>query len=138
MLSHEPAQNRSKVVLVADDAPENLVILKAIVEKAGYTFIGAETGCGCLTIASRVTPRLILLDIQMPDMNGFEACRRLRTMPELRRVPIMFLTASHSADDVREGIAAGGNDFVVRPFHPIKLLERVQHWTTRRVDSNAV
>jgi DNA-binding response OmpR family regulator len=82
---------------------------------------------------TRVTPRLILLDIQMPEMDGLETCRRIRAIRELAQVPVAFLTASKSAEDVRAGLAAGGNDFIVKPFDIQKLLLRVEHWTTRRI-----
>ena len=64
-------------------------------------------------------------------MDGFETCRKLREMPELGRVPIAFLTARKTPEDVRHGLDVGGNDFIVKPFDPGKLLERVAHWTSR-------
>ena len=84
-------------------------------------------------LALRVDPKVILLDIQMPEMDGFETCRRLRGMFLLKTVPVAFLTARKSSEDVREGLAAGGNDFIVKPFDPEKLLARVDHWMGRRI-----
>jgi DNA-binding response OmpR family regulator len=123
----------SKVVLGVDDAPENLFLLQAALKHAGYSFIGAKSGRECLALVSRVIPRLILLDIEMPDLDGFETCRKLRENTELRHVPIAFLTARKSPADVTAGIGAGGNDFIVKPFDNAKLLERVRHWTSRSV-----
>jgi CheY-like chemotaxis protein len=127
----------SKIVLGVDDAPENVLLLQAVVKSGGYTFVAAKNGAECLTLIHRIIPRLILLDIQMPDMDGFETCRRLRANPTLRHIPIAFLTALKSAADVTTGLAAGGNDFIVKPFDPAKLLARVKHWTGRSVDSAA-
>jgi len=123
----------SKVVLGVDDAPENLFLLQAALKNAGYSFIGAKGGRECLTLVGRIVPRLILLDIEMPDLDGFETCRKLRANPEMRHVPIAFLTARKSPADVSAGLDAGGNDFILKPFDHVKLLERVRHWTSRSV-----
>ena len=125
-------QRKAKVVLAVDDQAENIHILEALIEAQGFTFFGATSGAEGLSLAQRVSPKLILLDIQMPDMDGFETCRRLRTILALRHVPVAFLTARKSAADVQAGIAAGGNDFIVKPFDPDRLVSRVLHWTSRR------
>ena len=70
----------------------------------------------------------------MPDMDGFEVCRRLRAVPEGRVIPVAFLTALKTRDDVRAGIAAGGNDFILKPIDRAKLLERVSVWSNRRIE----
>jgi DNA-binding response OmpR family regulator len=131
------ASMASKIVLGVDDAPENLFLLQATLRNAGYTFIGAKSGLECLSLVNRVIPRLILLDIEMPDMTGFDTCRRLRENRELRHVPIAFLTARKTPQDVTKGLDAGGNDFLVKPFDPAKLWDRVRHWTTRSIGSAA-
>jgi CheY-like chemotaxis protein len=124
---------RSKVVLGVDDEPENLEMLSSLVEGAGFTFMCTSTGAECVTLAMRLQPRLILLDIQMaPGMDGFATCRRLRQNPGLIATPIVFLTARKTAEDVKECLKAGGNDFVVKPFDPVKLIERVEYWVGRR------
>ncbi|CAN5195733.1 hypothetical protein BH11PSE2_BH11PSE2_09400 [soil metagenome] len=124
---------RNKTVIGCDDQVENLMILEALIEAHGYTFYGASSGAECLSLALRVDPRLILLDVQMPEMDGFETCRRIRGMFLLRTVPVAFLTARKAPEDVRTGLSAGGNDFIVKPFDPAKLLARVDHWMNRRI-----
>jgi len=124
---------RSKVVLAVDDSPEDLALLNAILMGAGYAFVGSASGEDCLSLIHRCTPRLILLDIQMPGLDGIETCRRLRENPQLKTVPIAFLTARKTRGDVREGLAAGGNDFIAKPINRDTLLQRVQHWTNHRV-----
>jgi CheY-like chemotaxis protein len=126
--------NRSKIVMGVDDVPENLSILKAYVTGAGYTFFAAASGEECLALCSRITPRLILLDIEMPKgIDGIETCRRLRRRPDLKSVPVAFLTAHKTAQDVMDGMGAGGNDFIAKPFQREKLVERINHWTSRRL-----
>jgi len=122
-----------KTIIGVDDQPENLAILEGLIESRGYSFFGAASGAECISLALRVDPKLILLDVQMPLMDGYETCRRLRAMFLLKTVPVAFLTARNGPEDVREGLAAGGNDFIVKPFDPVRLLGRVDHWMTRRV-----
>lgn len=125
------AEKRSKIVVGVDDTETNLKLLEATLVNAGYTFFGFPSAQACFEFIQRIEPRLILLDIQMPYMNGFDACRKLRQMPHLRHVPIAFLTARKELDDVTEGMAAGANDFIVKPFSPLNLLKRVEYWTGR-------
>jgi CheY-like chemotaxis protein len=124
-----------KIVLGVDDAPENLIFLQAAVKAGGYPFLGATSGIECLALVPQVMPRLILLDIEMPGMNGLETCKRLRAMPEAQHIPVAFLTGHQTAKFVEAGIAAGGNDFIVKPFDPIKLIERIRYWMSREVES---
>jgi CheY-like chemotaxis protein len=137
MTDTEMAARRGKIILGVDDQPDNIMILESLIETQGFTFFGVNSGAECLSLAQRVNPRLILLDIQMPDMDGFETCRRLRRIAEFRTTPVAFLTACKSVEDVKTGIAAGGNDFILKPIDPVKLLARVGHWTTRRVNAAA-
>jgi CheY-like chemotaxis protein len=125
--------NLSKIVLAVDDVPENVAILKAYVTAAGYTFIGIGSGEECVALTTRIVPRMILLDIEMsPGIDGIETCRRLRRNPELKHVPIVFLTAHKTAEYVMAGISAGGNDFIAKPVDKMILVERLSRWTTRR------
>ena len=137
MTPAEAAARKGKIILGVDDQPENLQMLEGLIEAQGFTFFSAASGPEALGLAQRISPRLILLDVQMPDMDGFETCRRLRAIFSLKYVPVAFLTARKSALDVQSGIAAGGNDFIVKPFDPEKLLSRVLHWTGRRAPTAA-
>jgi DNA-binding response OmpR family regulator len=124
--------NGSKVILGVDDAPENLILLKGAVIHGGYSFVGAKNGIDALSLLVRMVPRLILLDIEMPGLDGFEVCRRIRANTSLGNVPVAFLTARKTAEDVRTGMDVGGNDFIIKPFDVDKLLERIRHWTSYR------
>jgi DNA-binding response OmpR family regulator len=132
------ATNRNKVVIGVDDQPHHLRLLEQCITAAGYTFLGAPGGVMCLNLVTRVEPRLIILDIQMPELDGFETCRRLRIDAGLSHVPIAFLTSRSNTEDVQRGLAVGGNDFILKPVSIARLMERVQYWTCRRVASRAV
>lgn len=124
---------KGKTVIGIDDQPENLMILEGLIERQGYSFFGASSGVEGISLAQRVDPKLILLDVQMPDMDGYETCRRLRSLYLLKTVPIAFLTARKAAEDVKLGLQAGGNDFIVKPFDPEKLIARVVYWMGKRI-----
>jgi DNA-binding response OmpR family regulator len=128
MVAKQPAENRSKVVIGVDDVPANLALLEVALRSAGYTFIGVASGAALIEVMNRVRPRLVLLDIRMPDMDGFEACRRLRLRHDYATVPVAFITACKTETDVLNGLAAGGNDFIVKPYTLQHLLERVAYW----------
>ena len=114
------------IVLAADDNPNNLRLLEAIIDSQGYTFFGARSGHECLAWAARLPPSLVILDVEMPDMDGYETCRRLRANEGTRRTPVAFFTAHRRNEDLRLGLAAGGNDFLLKPIDPAKLLSRVE------------
>jgi CheY-like chemotaxis protein len=118
----------AKIVLCVDDAAENRNAVAMVLLPTAYTFAGAASGEECLKLARQTPPKLVLLDIQMPGMDGFETCRQLRRIPQMEKVPIAFLTVRKAGEDVKKGLAAGGNDFIVKPFDHKKLLARVQHW----------
>lgn len=123
---------KSKIVLGVDDAVDNLALLKAAIEAGGYTFIGAQSGEECLALLGKIVPRFILLDVQMPDLDGFETCRRLRRMQWLGDVPVAFVTTQKTAADVETAIAVGGNDFIAKPYELAMLTERTRYWTVRK------
>lgn len=129
----QSAVNRSKVIIGVDDVRANLALLNAALQSAGYTFIGASSGLEALEVLNRVRPRLILLDVRMPDMDGFETCRRIRLRNDLARVPVAFVTACKTEADVRACVSVGGNDFIVKPFTVAHLLERAAYWVSRPV-----
>ncbi len=132
------ASNRNKIVVGVDDLPQHLRLLRQCILSGGFTFVGVPSGVECLTLVSRIEPRLVLLDVQMPDLDGFETCRRLRADMRLSHVPIAFLTSRNSPDDVKRGLACGGNDFILKPVSLARLMERVNHWTSRRLSTDQI
>lgn len=118
-----PPTNR---VLVIDDTPENLQVVAAILRGAGWAVNVAPSAALGLDIARRSAPDLILLDLVMPEMDGFAACREFKTDPRLADIPVIFLTASHETDDVIRGFELGAVDYVTKPFNSAELRSRVQ------------
>lgn len=118
-------EKNKKLILVVDDNQDTLDILKITLEGSGYLVQSCMDGEAALRTASRDRPALILLDLMLPKMDGVEVCRKLRSEPLLRRVPVIFITAK-SDREAREGLLAGGADgYALKPFDPIELLERI-------------
>ena len=116
---------RQGVLLVVDDTPESLVLLTDILAAEGYEVRPADSGELAVAAAAAIRPELILLDIRMPNMNGFEVFRRLQALPETRDIPIIFLSASAETEERLEGWRIGGVDFVSKPFEKQELIARV-------------
>ncbi len=120
------SSNPAARVLAIDDTPENLQVVSAILQGAGYSVSVARSGVQGIEIARRSPPSLILLDLVMPEVDGFETCRRLKQDAALREIPVIFLTASTESADVVRGFEIGAVDYVTKPFHAAELLSRVQ------------
>lgn len=113
-------------VLLIDDEEVNLYALKLILESRGYRCLSASNGPDGLRLASESLPDAILLDIQMPVMDGYEVCRRLKDDPRTSPIPIVFLTARYKdQEEVIRGLDLGANDYVTKPFNPDELSARV-------------
>lgn len=112
-------------VLIVDDVPENIQVISSILYQKDLNILIAQRGREALRIASRRPPDLILLDIIMPGMNGFEVCERLKNTPETKEIPIIFLTAKTQPEDIVRGFEIGAVDYVTKPFNPSELLSRV-------------
>jgi DNA-binding NarL/FixJ family response regulator len=118
-------QPRRPVVLVVDDSPPTLGLLNEVLERAGYTVLLAQSGAAALLSAERATPDLVLLDAVMPGLDGFETCRRMKRLPGLRGVPVVFMTGLTETEDVIRGLEAGGVDYVTKPLVADELVARI-------------
>jgi DNA-binding response OmpR family regulator len=112
-------------ILVVDDTEANLKLLRALLRGAGYEVVTASGGSEGIRAAAAERPDLVLLDIMMPDLTGFEVCQRLRSAPETRETPVVFLTALHELEDHMKGMDAGGDDVLTKPINKLELLTRV-------------
>ncbi len=113
-------------ILAVDDIPENLDVLLHTLEESGYEVLVATDGEQALKIAGEETPDVILLDVMMPGIDGYETCRRLKANPALEDVPVVFLTARDDIEGVIEGFTAGGVDYIVKPFQKEEVLVRIR------------
>jgi DNA-binding NtrC family response regulator len=119
-------------VLVVDDTPANIGFLLETLSQDGYSVRVAQDGESALEQARYAPPCLILLDVMMPGMDGFETCRRLRQTSVLQQVPVIFMTALSSAEDKVQAFAVGADDYVTKPFQQGEVLARVRVHIARR------
>jgi len=114
----------SDVVLVVDDSPESLGMLNIALNIQGYTALVALNGIQALAICDKIKPEIILLDAVMPEMDGFETCKRLKVL--LPNTPIIFMTGLTDVEDVVKGFEAGGIDYVTKPISPDEVIARIK------------
>jgi DNA-binding response OmpR family regulator len=114
-----------KILLIEDDS-DLFALLKYNLEKEGFALVGSQTGKGALDLCRRERPDLILLDIMLPDSDGLDICKGIRSHAELSHVPIIFLTARASETDRIVGLELGANDYIVKPFFVRELITRIK------------
>ncbi len=121
-------QNRSaKSVLIVDDISTNLQLLSLIVSSQGYTVIVTTSGAEALQIVKSRYISIILLDIRMPEMDGFEFCRKLKADPEIQDIPVIFISAFDDEQSILTGFQVGGVDFISKPFRKEEILARLRN-----------
>lgn len=113
-------------ILLVDDDLDTLQLVGTMLERQGYQILAANNGEKALDIAQRETPDLILLDVMMPGMDGFEVTRKLRSMESTAFIPIILFTAKAQVDDKVEGFESGADDYLTKPTHPAELIARVK------------
>lgn len=121
-------------ILIVEDAPANIQTLSAILKEKGYQISVATNGVQALEILGKLRPDLVLLDVLMPEMDGFETCARMKASPEWHDIPIIFLTSKTETEDIVRGFELGAVDYVGKPFQTHELLARVNtHLTIDRL-----
>ncbi len=123
-LDNQPA--KPPVILVVDDNRENLELLEAYLEDIECKTVSAYDGPEALELVKKNNPDLILLDIMMPKMSGFEVCRRVKTDPSTAHIPIIMVTALNEFGDMQRGVDCGTDDFVSKPVNKLELITRVK------------
>ncbi len=125
------AQNRTKkdklpTVLVVDDNQQNLELIQAYLEDVECETQAARDGIEALDMVAENKPDLILLDVMMPKMSGFEVCRRLKSNPQTSDIPVIMVTALNEFGDIERGLDSGTDDFVSKPINRLELLTRIR------------
>jgi two-component system, sensor histidine kinase and response regulator len=120
-----PTAALTKTILIVDDMPANLGVLTSHLERQGYLALIAQDGEEGLQRAEFAQPDLVLLDVMMPGMDGFETCRKLKAGPRTRDIPVIFMTALTDTADKLTGFAAGGVDYVTKPLNGAEVLARI-------------
>src|SRR5215831_7512295 len=113
-------------ILLVEDAPANIQVVSSILKEQGCQINVATNGQQALDVLGRVRPDLILLDVMMPGMDGFETCKRIKDSTAWREIPIIFVTARNETVDIVRGFEAGAVDYVAKPFNAPELIARVR------------
>jgi two-component system, sensor histidine kinase and response regulator len=121
-------QPESPVVLVVDDNKVNVEVVIGLLKKQNYNIIPAYSGADALEKIKSTPIDLILLDVMMPQMNGFEVCSKIRADNHYHDIPIVFLSAMGDTEDIVKGFTLGGNDYVSKPFRKEELILRVKNY----------
>lgn len=114
-------------ILIVDDVMSNVLLLKILLTNEKFQVCTASNGHDCIDVANNENPDLILLDVMMPDMSGFETAQILKSSPQTEEIPIIFLTALNSPSDLVKGFQVGASDFITKPFNKEELVIRVMH-----------
>jgi two-component system, OmpR family, alkaline phosphatase synthesis response regulator PhoP len=126
MAEHREGTDKPPIILVVDDDQQNLELVQAYLEDVECETLAARDGIEALEIVAERRPDLILLDVMMPKMSGFEVCRRLKSDPDMSNIPVIMVTALNEFGDIERGIDSGTDDFVSKPINKLELLTRIR------------
>lgn len=119
-------------ILIAEDERDIRDLITFILTFAGYAVVSAPNGEEAVTLAKREIPDLILMDVRMPLMTGYEACAVMKLDPRLRNIPVIFLSAKGQDSEIQAGLQAGADEYLLKPFAPDQLLQRIQMVLSQR------
>ena len=125
----------SKKILIVEDEPDILQLVKLYLEKEGFRTVSAKTGTEALQQVKQEKPDLVVLDLMLPEIDGLEVCKRLRSAPETAMLPIIMLTAKAEESDTIVGLELGADDYVTKPFSHKTLVARIKA-LFRRLEQN--
>jgi CheY-like chemotaxis protein len=129
-------QEKTPVVLVVDDNRQNLELLQAYLEDLECETVPASDGMEALSVINAAAPDLILLDVMMPKMSGFEVCKRIKSDPRTSDIPVIMVTALNELGDIERGIDSGTDDFISKPVNKLELITRVKTMLKLRYITN--
>lgn len=118
--------DNKQTVLIVDDVPKNIQVAASILKDEGYHILYSQNGQTALDIAGNHKVDLILLDVMMPEMDGYDTCEQLKKRPETKDLPIIFLTAKTETNSILKGFELGAADYILKPFNALELLARVK------------
>ncbi|MDM8536298.1 response regulator [Desulfobacterales bacterium HSG17] len=118
-------ESQSPRIMIVDDETKNIQVLGTLLQQKGYYIYVAQNGKEALEIIKEVLPDLILLDIMMPEPDGFEVCRLLKKEAKTKDIPVIFLTVKSDSSDIIRGFILGAADYVTKPFNSVELLARI-------------
>ncbi|MGZ9164502.1 MAG: response regulator transcription factor [Anaerolineales bacterium] len=113
-------------ILIAEDERDIRDLVAFTLRFAGHEVFAASNGEEAVELAPRVNPDLILMDVRMPRMTGYEACKILKADPDLKDIPVVFLSAKGQENEIQQGLASGAEDYLLKPFAPDQLTSRVK------------
>ena len=113
-------------ILIAEDERDIRELVNFSLQFGGFAVVQAANGAEAVEQAQKELPDLILMDVRMPKMTGYEACRQMKSMPELRDIPVVFLSAKGQESEIQTGLEAGAEEYILKPFAPDELVKQVQ------------
>lgn len=125
-VSTSPEGLQSGTILVVDDSPTEVHIFKKILAKQGYQILTAKDGQEGVDMANEVGPDLIIMDVVMPVLNGFQATRQLKNNPKTADIPVIMVTTKDQKTDINWGMRQGANEYLVKPVAPAELLNKIK------------
>lgn len=121
------SEQTKELILIVDDNPQNIQLLGSIIDQDAYDLAFATRGADALDYLQTEIPDLILLDVMMPELDGYTVCERIKEDNRLKDIPIIFLTAKKEAEDIVKGFKVGGVDYITKPFYPVELIARIEN-----------
>ncbi len=119
-------------ILVAEDEKDIRELIAFTLRFAGFDVLLATNGAEAVEVAEAERPDLVILDVRMPRMSGYEACRRLKENPQTASLPVVFLSAKGQDSEIQQGLASGAEEYILKPFAPDELIQQVRSILNRR------
>ncbi|PZV08259.1 MAG: diguanylate cyclase response regulator [Leptolyngbya sp.] len=138
-MNEQQTQHNQNTILIVDDVPDNVDLLCSLLTRRGFSTHSASNGETALALAKSSVPNLILLDVCMPQMNGYEVCEKLKANPATKDIPIIFISALNELPDKIKAFQLGGVDYITKPFHGMEVVARIElhlslRWLQRQLE----